>query len=230
VITEVKGQSLGDVESASRSFFDDWAKKYGFRRLTRWFRYTQRLAIGSLQLRPDSRVLDIGCGTGYATWQLASLVPEGSAFGVDISLEMIRRACRQVPKDLAQRTHFSQATVTRLPFVANVFTHALCTNSFHHYPKPVETLKEIKRVLVPGGQLAILENARELSMYVRAWDVLLKLVEKGHAGYHSSQELGQMIEKAGLDNAELCLLKKGFFFRYNKVFASIQLWRSNKPK
>ena len=63
---------LHDKERASGDFFDGWASGFEDRRISPWFQYTQSLAIGVLELRADSRVLDVGCGTGYAVRQVAA--------------------------------------------------------------------------------------------------------------------------------------------------------------
>jgi ubiquinone/menaquinone biosynthesis C-methylase UbiE len=63
---------LHQKEQASGDFFDGWAAGYEDRRISPWFQYTQRLAIDCLELRPDSRALDVGCGTGFAVRELAA--------------------------------------------------------------------------------------------------------------------------------------------------------------
>ena len=84
--------TLHEKESASGDFFDGWASGYEDRRISPWFQYTQSLAIDAMDLGPDSRVLDVGCGTGFAVRKLASLIPEGKACGIDISPGMVEQA------------------------------------------------------------------------------------------------------------------------------------------
>ncbi len=141
---------------------------------------------------------------------------------------MIREALRSAPADLQERIEFLQANSASIPYQDGTFTHLLCTNSFHHYPEPLNVLKEMKRVLTPGGQLVIFENAPELSWYTWAWDRFLRLIEKGHVRYYPSNELGMMIERAGFRQKRLCVLRN-VFLKYGKLFASIQLWSAVKP-
>lgn len=217
-----------DRERASQEFFDRWAGGYDKGRLSSWFQYTQHLAIDNLDFERNSWILDVGCGTGYATVTLAARLPNGKACGIDISAAMIEQARAKVPAYLEPRLEFQQANSAELPYPDRTFTHVICTNSFHHYPDPLKVLREMRRVLKPGGQLVIFENAPDLSWYTWAWDRLLRLVEKGHVRYYPSHELGGMIGRGGFEKVELRLLRKEFL-KHGKLFASIQIWSARRP-
>ena len=214
-------------ERASRSFFDRWARTYDRKRIAPWFQYTQELAIENLELSEDSRVLDVGCGTGYGVRRIASVATAGKARGIDISPAMIEQARSNVAPEIAARTEFRVGSSSALPYSDGAFTHVLCTNSFHHYPDPLHALGEMRRVLETGGQLVILENALDLSWYAWAWDRLLRIVEKGHVRYYPSQELGELISRAGFEDVELRVLQNEFL-RHGKLFASIQVWSARR--
>ena len=219
---------LHDKERASGDFFDTWASGFEDRRISPWFQYTQSLAIDALGLRPDSRVLDVGCGTGFAVRQVATRVGAGRACGIDISPAMIEQARARVPQALAARIEFREASSSSIPYENGAFTHILCTNSFHHYPEPVAVLREMQRVLVPGGRIAIFENAPDLSLYTRLWDLLLRTFERGHVRYYTSNQLKALLQQAGLVDLELHALRNEFR-KHGKLFASIQLWSARKP-
>lgn len=210
-------------DQKNKSFFDRWAKTYDDGRITNWFKYTQDLTIGLLDLRPNSKVLDVGCGTGHAVLKLASLISDGKACGIDISPVMIEKALTKVHESLMNKIEFRQASSENIPYPANEFDYVICTNSFHHYPDPLRALGEMSRVLRSGGQVVIFENAPDLSLYTWVWDRLFRIIEKGHVRYYSSQELGEMLERAGFKNVKLCYLKNEFL-KHGKLFASIQIW------
>lgn len=216
-----------DREGASRTLFDRWSRSYDEGRITPWFQYTQRLAIENLALAPSSAVLDVGCGTGFAVLSIASQLDSGRACGIDISPGMIAAANAKIPRQLEGKVEFREASSASLPYGEATFDHVLCTNSFHHYPDPVLALAEMKRVLRPGGELVIFENAPDLSWYTWAWDKVLRAVEKGHVKYYPSRELRKLIEDADFEDVQLLELRN-LFRKHGKLFASIQLWKAKK--
>ena len=220
--------TLDQQNLANQGFFDRWAQNYDDGRIAPWFRYTQRLAMSMMEIKPDSKVLDVGCGTGFAVVQLAMMLPEGKACGIDISAKMIAIAEANVPKELETNVEFRQASSSGIPYEEGEFDYIMCTNSFHHYPEPLEALNEMRRVLKPGGQLVILDNAVDRSLYTWAWDRVLRIVEKGHVRYYSSQELGGMITRAGFEQTQLRYLKNEFL-KHGKRFASLQVWSGRNP-
>lgn len=216
------------ADAANATYFDRWAADYDGGRIGPWFRYTQGLAIGALDLRAASRVLDVGCGTGEAVLRLAPRLTAGRACGIDIAPAMIARARSKIPPALAGRTEFRRAAADAIPYGDGAFDHVLCTNSFHHYADPRRALAEIRRVLAPGGQFVVLENAPDLSWYTWAWDRALRLLETGHVRYYPSAELGAMLRDAGFAPVELLHLGNERF-KHGKVFASLQVWRGRRP-
>jgi ubiquinone/menaquinone biosynthesis C-methylase UbiE len=216
-------------DTANQAHFDRWARDYDNDRTSPWFRYTQELAISFLDLQPRSKVLDVGCGTGFAVLQLAALLLHGKACGIDISSAMIDQAHAKVPSELQGNVEFLTSSSDQIPYASGTFDHVLCTNSFHHYLDPLRALHEMSRVLRPGGQLVILENAPDLSLYTRAWDYMLRIIEKGHVRYYRSQELGEMLHRAGFERVRLCHLRN-HFLSHRKLFASIQVWRGDAPR
>lgn len=137
---------VDDRERASQKLFDRWAVSYDYGRISAWFQYTQHLTIDNLSLERDSWVLDVGCGTGYATLALAQRLPDGKACGIDISSAMVEQARGKVPAGLKSRIEFQQANSAELPYPDGTFTHVICTNFFHHYPDPLKVLREMRRV------------------------------------------------------------------------------------
>jgi ubiquinone/menaquinone biosynthesis C-methylase UbiE len=211
------------------SYFNRWAKAYDHSRISQWFQYTQNLAISEMSLRKDSKVLDVGCGTGFAVLQLAAIVSEGRACGIDISPKMIEQARMKVSKELSGRVEFCEGDSNKIPYSDGCFDNILCTNSFHHYPDPILALREMQRVLKPSGQIVIFENAPDLSWYTWLWDRVLRLIEKGHVKYYPSYELGDLLRRAELEHIRLCHLRNERF-THGKFFASIQLWSGLKPR
>ena len=74
----------------------------------------------------------------------------------------------------------------------------------------------------------IFENAPDLSLYTRFWDLALRMFETCHFLCCSSKELGEILEKAGLEDRRLRALRNEFR-SHGKLFASIQIWSARKP-
>src|SRR5579862_9518020 len=75
--------------------------------------------LGMMEIRPSDRILDLGCGSGWLVRRLGSILPEGSATGIDVSDEMVRRA-RAAGRDLLN-VSFLHGTAEDIPAAANSF-------------------------------------------------------------------------------------------------------------
>lgn len=104
----------------------------------------------------EPRILDFGCGIGVATGRLAAHVPEAEVVGLDPSAESIRIAEAQG----APRTRFVVSKDIRLPFPDATFDLVYSNGTFHHIPHGdhLPILRELHRVLRPGGELFVFEN------------------------------------------------------------------------
>jgi ubiquinone/menaquinone biosynthesis C-methylase UbiE len=119
----------------------------------RFFKGLRERALASVPA--DSRVLEIGAGTGlnFAHY------PHG-AHGVasELSCEMLKIAAAKTNRPA--RVHLLQANAHALPFPENTFDAAFCTLVFCSVPDPLRGLREIRRILRPGGRLVMLEHVR----------------------------------------------------------------------
>jgi len=136
-----------------------------------------------LELGPDDRLLDVGCGPGVAVREAAPLVSR--AVGIDLSPEMIDQA-RKIARDLPN-AEFEVGDSEHLPFPDGEFTAVLCTTSIHHYPHPGDAVREMARVLAPGGRIAIGDINRD-RLSVGLLDLLLRHLQRSHARILSSTE------------------------------------------
>lgn len=131
-----------------------------------------------MDLRPGERVLDLGCGSGWASRLLARLVgdgPEGfgQVVGLDISDEMVRLA-RASSKDF-DNVLYVQGSAAKIPWEENFFDKVLSVESFYYYPDQDRALLELFRVLAPKGRLFILINLYKDNPYSLQWVDKLKV-------------------------------------------------------
>lgn len=131
-----------------------------------------------MDLRPGERILDLGCGSGWASRLLARLVgdgPEGfgQVVGLDISDEMVRLA-RASSKDF-ENILYVQGSASKIPWEENFFDKVLSVESFYYYPDQDRALLELFRVLAPKGRLFILINLYKDNPYSLQWVDKLKV-------------------------------------------------------
>lgn len=103
-------------------------------------------------------VLDVGCGTGIATRQLAERI--SPVYGCDIDERMIRVARKEHPSSLYQITPadlYQIAPADSLPFGSNMFVGVTAFSSFHWFCNS-DSAKEIKRVIQPGGLFIVVSG------------------------------------------------------------------------
>ncbi|MFI1963386.1 class I SAM-dependent methyltransferase [Streptomyces pathocidini] len=110
-------------------------------------------AVAELGLRPGEKVLDAGCGTGRALPPLREAVgPGGTVLGVDLTPEMLRAAARA---GTHRHALLAVADAARLPFRDAALDAVFAAGLVSHLPDPRAGLRELARVVRPGGRLAL---------------------------------------------------------------------------
>jgi ubiquinone/menaquinone biosynthesis C-methylase UbiE len=118
--------------------------------------YDASWTVSLLEIQPDSWVLEIGFGPGVSTQYASEQASRGFVAGIDHSDTMVRAARRRNAAAIkAGRIDLRQGDVARLPYPDESFDKAFAIHSIYFWAKPVECLSELRRVLKPGGLLAI---------------------------------------------------------------------------
>jgi SAM-dependent methyltransferase len=108
-----------------------------------------------MQLSASDRILDLGCGQGWACRRLAERAPERCVImGVDISDEMIRLA-REKSRAFSNVTYHC-GKAEQIPTSSGYFTKIMSIEAFYYFERQDEVLRELFRVMQPGGQLYLL--------------------------------------------------------------------------
>lgn len=101
-------------------------------------------------------VADIGCGSGAMLCEVLRAKPDWTGFGIDVSPSSIGYAQKLSQlKGVADRLSLKVTDMTSLPFPSRSIDLLIASEVLEHLPEPRATLAEIKRVLVPGGSLAL---------------------------------------------------------------------------
>jgi SAM-dependent methyltransferase len=133
-----------------------------------------RIARLLLGLRPGDGVLDLACGPGNFSREFASVVgPDGLVVGFDASPVMLAKGVSEARSAGVTNLSFVHGNATELPFRDSSFDAACCFAALHMFDNPFAALDEMRRVLTPGGQIAILTSCRSKSGAFRAYEQLV---------------------------------------------------------
>ncbi|OEU94838.1 methyltransferase domain-containing protein [Streptomyces oceani] len=113
------------------------------------------LLIDKLEAGPGDRVLDVGCGVGTPGVRLATRTG-AELVGISISERDVELANARAEREgCADRARFQRANALEMPFEDDSFDHVLALESIVHMPDRAQVLKEIARVLRPGGSVSL---------------------------------------------------------------------------
>ena len=152
--------------------------------------------LEKMRLTPADNVLDVGCGAGWLSRRLGKLVPQGRVVGMDIADEMVRHA-RRASGDF-ENLMFVTGEVDEIPWEPNFFSHAISVESSYYWPDPAAGIREIFRVLKPGGSAWILINYYRDNAHCHQWGDLLAV--KTHL--LSAEEWSEFFRGAGFGNVQ----------------------------
>jgi ubiquinone/menaquinone biosynthesis C-methylase UbiE len=155
--------------------------------------------------RAHGRVLEVAVGTGRS---LEFYAPGIELTGVDLSPAMLRRARRRA-RELELTPTFKVADAEQLPFDDATFDTVVCALGLCSIPRPDVAVREMARVLVPGGTLLLLDHIRSSWPPVVALQWLLERVTILTAGEHFTRRQLPVVRATGLDVVETERLKAG---------------------
>src|SRR5258706_2828704 len=125
-------------------------------RMARGNTFDASWTVPLLNIEPQARILEIGFGPGVSTQYASEKAAKGFVAGIDHSETMVGAAHRHNAAAIrAGRMELKQGDVASLPYPDESFDKAFSIHSIYFWTRPVECLKELWRVLKPGGLLAI---------------------------------------------------------------------------
>jgi ubiquinone/menaquinone biosynthesis C-methylase UbiE len=116
----------------------------------------------SATLPPGSRVLEVAPGPGYLAIELARL-GKYRVVGLDISKSFVQIACAKA-RQAGVSVDFQQGNASDMPFEAASFDLIICRAAFKNFTEPVRAIREMYRVLKPGGRALIMDLRRDASL------------------------------------------------------------------
>ena len=175
---------LGDT---SERAYDDKLELLG-----RFMEPELRAIIADLGLRPGETVLDAGCGIGLTTaWLAEQVAPDGEAIGLDLA-EAHVVAAQRLNGGQGLPLRFTQGDIMRLPFDEGSFDLIWSSNTINHLPDPPAAVRELGRLLRPGGRLVLGAGFFLPEMHF-AWDERLEraVTDACHRYYREKYKLDE---------------------------------------
>lgn len=208
-VPETRGHTLGWLAP----YYDSTCRLFG---LGDGFRQRTIAAAG---LRPGEQALDVGCGTGVLTRLAANYVGRGGAvWGIDPAADMIRVA-RQNATSAGSTARFRPAAIENLPFDDGSIDVVLASLMLHHLPAAVKAdgLKQVLRVLKPGGRLVVVELDRPRPAW---WLVLWPLRFDADVAVHLHGRTPDLLRAAGFESVRRVATWRGL----------LSTWTARKPE
>ena len=193
---ETKDQVIHQADQKLQQEFNQWAQAGRGDEMEDHHSDITEQAIALMNLQPKDRVLDLGCGTGWASRRLARIVTGGEVVGIDVADEMLRRA-EQASAGI-KNVSYIWGSAEKIPAHDNFFTKVLSVESFYYYADQGKALDELRRVMAPGGRLFILINLYKDNHYSLRWVTELKVPVQAL----SEAEYIALLQKHGFEQVE----------------------------
>jgi SAM-dependent methyltransferase len=115
-----------------------------------------RWTVSLLEVQPEDRVLEVGFGPGVSIELVSRITTRGLVAGIDHSEEMVRQAERRNAEAIRRgRVVLKHGSASVPPEFDGLFDKVFTINSIHFWPNPVECLNGLRRLLKPGGRIAV---------------------------------------------------------------------------
>ncbi len=165
-----------------REEFDQWAAEGRDKGMEQRHWHTAKHALGRMPVESGETVVDLGTGSGYALRALQEAKAIGRGYGLDASPEMVKNARQYtLESDSEAASHggldiaFLRGDFGALPFDSGSVDHVFSMEAFYYASDPGHTLREINRVLRPGGTFYCAVNYYEENIYSHEWQEFMEI-------------------------------------------------------
>ena len=161
-------------------------------------------------IRSHMRILDIGCGPGSITADLAALVPEGNVIGIDNGTEVVEKARIMAEERGLENISFQVGNAHALDFPDQSFDVVHAHQVLQHIGDPPHALREWRRVVKPGGLIACREGDGESAVYYPQikgitdfWSLYMKVARLRGGEPNGGRHLVAWARAAGIERTNI---------------------------
>jgi ubiquinone/menaquinone biosynthesis C-methylase UbiE len=172
----ILGKLVGSIMSKSNRQLNDWT-------------------ISLLDVKPTDHILELGFGPGLGICKVAAIATEGTVAGVDFSELMVRKARKRNAAAISKgQVDLKQGDVSSLPYDDETFDKVIAVQLIYFCQTPHVFLREARRVLKPGGKIAVSFLAKDdMEKY--------KLTKTGVFALYTDQDVLKLLTEVGFTQA-----------------------------
>ncbi|NOY10641.1 MAG: methyltransferase domain-containing protein [Archaeoglobi archaeon] len=172
----------------ARNFYRYFSKIYDFVNPFFYSDEMRKTVVDMAKVAKGDLVLEVGCGTGFTTEEIARRVGEENVVAVDLTPEQMEKAVNRF-----ESAEFLRGDAENLPFRDSSFDASISAGSIEYWPNPQKGVQEMARVTKSGGRVVILAPRKPDNVLVRKFAESIML-------FPSTQQMVLWMEKAGLED------------------------------
>jgi SAM-dependent methyltransferase len=180
--------------------------------------------LSQTDIQHGNFVLDVGCGTGTFAVQMKKTIPKAEIICIDGDLQVLSIARGKARKNDANVRYYCCFS-TQLPFPDSSFDRVVSSLFFHHLSRTqkITTIKEIHRILKPGGQLHVADWGKPTNILMRSLFYFIQILD----GFNTTSDnvkglLPKIFMQCGFDSVEVGK-------KFTTFFGTMTLYSAVKP-
>ena len=184
---------MGILEDKKRAriFYRYFSKVYDWVNPIFYSDEMRKRVVDMAEISENSRVLEVGCGTGFTTEEICKRVRQSQVFAVDLTPEQLEKAVKKLGK-----VNYVIGDAENLPFRNDVFDASISAGSIEYWPNPQKGIEEMARVTRDGGRVVILAPRKPDNVIIRKFAESIML-------FPSTEQCVRWFRKAGLKDVEV---------------------------
>ena len=174
----------------------------------RWRTAANSAAYLLTSVQPGMHILDVGCGPGSITADLATMVPQGSVTGIEIGLDILVQAQSLATERGLSNVRFEEGDVSSLKYPEDTFDITHAHQILQHVSNPVHALREMRRVTKPGGIVACREGEMgnpmafpDIEGVLKTSDLFVKVAKRRGSNPDAGRKLIAYALEAGFERS-----------------------------